>query len=569
MNVTELSYPDDRDQDRKLLVNYLSGGSPMFNIEKRYVRRDGIVRWFEVTASMVYDTEGRPSRSLGVLQDITERKRTELALRESETRFKAYLENSAVIAWMKDDEGRHIFLSRNYEKRFGANLENWLGKTDFDLWPREIAEEFLKNDLAVLNSGKHVETIEKAIDSDGSTSWWLNSKFLFVDSSGKRCVGGLGVDITERKRAEQVLLESKASRKVTEAIMAERQLFLDMLETLPIMICLLTSDYRVTFVNRNYREHFGDSVGRYCYEYRFGFTNQCEFCESYKVLVTRKLHHWEYNGIDGRTIDTYDFPFTDVDGSPMILKMGIDVTGQKRAEETLRSNLEELSRSNEELEQFAYVSSHDLQEPLRMITSYLQLLQRKYKGNLDNKADKYIHFAVDGAERMQNLINDLLEYSHVTRSDKEAKTTNCELILNQVLSNLKLMIKDNKIAISHDPLPEVIADSTQLIQVFQNLIFNGIKFHKEEAPKIHIAAERKANEWVFSVQDNGIGIDLQYSERIFEIFKRLHTREKYSGTGIGLAICKRIVERHGGRIWVESELGKCSTFYFTLPINTA
>jgi light-regulated signal transduction histidine kinase (bacteriophytochrome) len=202
-----------------------------------------------------------------------------------------------------------------------------------------------------------------------------------------------------------------------------------------------------------------------------------------------------------------------------------------------------------------------------MITSYLQLLQRRYQGNLDNKADKYIHFAVDVASRMQNLINDLLEFSRVTKSDREPKTTNCEFVLNQALSNLKLMIKDNKVTISHDPLPDVMADPTQLIQLFQNLIFNGIKFQSEEAPKIHVSAEKKEIEWIFSVQDNGIGIDLQYSEKIVEIFKRLHNREKYSGTGIGLAICKRIVERHGGRIWVESKLGKGSTFYFTLPIN--
>ena len=223
--------------------------------------------------------------------------------------------------------------------------------------------------------------------------------------------------------------------------------------------------------------------------------------------------------------------------------------------------------SNEELEQFAYISSHDLQEPLRMITSYLQLLQRRYQGNLDEKADKYIHFAIDGAARMQNLIIDLLEYSRVSTGNNELEIIDCEFILNQVLSDLKAVIKENNAIISHDPLPEVMADPTQMVQVFQNLILNGIKFHGEEAPKIHIAAEKKAIEWVFSVQDNGIGIDPQYSERIFEIFKRLNSREKYPGTGIGLAICKRIVERHGGRIWVESELGKGSTFYFTLPIN--
>ncbi len=174
----------------------------------------------------------------------------------------------------------------------------------------------------------------------------------------------------------------------------------------------------------------------------------------------------------------------------------------------------------------------------------MQHLQRIYQGNLDDKADKYIYFAVYGATRMQKLINDLLEFSRVTRSTREPGPTYCELILNQALSNLKLMIKDNKATVSHDHLPEVRADSLQLGQLFQNLILNRIKFHGDEAPKIHISAEKKEIEWLFSVQDNGIGIDPQNSERIFEIFKRLHTREKYSGTGIGLAICKRIAERH-------------------------
>jgi PAS domain S-box-containing protein len=244
-----------------------------------------------------------------------------------------------------------------------------------------------------------------------------------------------------------------------------------------------------------------------------------------------------------------------------------DITKGKKAEEILKLKLEELARSNEELEQFAYVSSHDLQEPLRMITSYLQLLQRRYQGKIDDKADKYIYFAVDGASRMQNLINDLLEFSRVTTEAIEPEPTDSEFILNQVLSSLELYINENEATVSHDPLPKVMVDNTQLVQVFQNLIINGIKFHNEEAPKIHISSEKKANEWVFSVRDNGIGVDPQYSEKIFEVFKRLHKKEVYQGTGIGLAICKKIVERHGGHIWVESELGKGSTFYFTLPIN--
>ncbi len=249
------------------------------------------------------------------------------------------------------------------------------------------------------------------------------------------------------------------------------------------------------------------------------------------------------------------------------LSMITDITERKKAEENLKLKLEELRRSNEELEQFAYVSSHDLQEPLRMISSYLQLLQRRYEGNIDERADKYIHYAVEGAFRLQNLINDLLEFSRVTTRAKEPELTDCEFVLNHILSNLEVFTEENDATVSHSSLPEVMADSTQLAQVFQNLIINGIKFHSDEAPKIHISAEKKASEWVFLVKDNGIGIDPQYSEKIFEVFKRLHGKEEYPGTGIGLAVCKKIVERHGGRIWVESELGKGSTFYFTLPVN--
>jgi len=196
-----------------------------------------------------------------------------------------------------------------------------------------------------------------------------------------------------------------------------------------------------------------------------------------------------------------------------------DINDRKKAEKMLKSKLEEVSRSNEELEQFTYISSHDMKEPLRMITSYLQLLQRKYQGKLDDKADKYIHFAVGGASRMQSLINDLLEFSRVTTIVSEPELINCEFLLNQVLSNLSLILKENDATISHDHLPEVMADSTQIGQVFQNLIINGIKFHGEETPKIHISAEKKENYWVFSVQDNGLGIDPQYSEESLKYLK--------------------------------------------------
>ena len=644
---------------------------------------DGIFRPFLTRVLPLKDAKGQVLQWFGTNTDVTERKRIEEALRESEARRKvaeavetererlnSVLDKLPVYVILLSPDYHVPFANHFFEERFGKSegrrcYEYLFQRTE----PCENCETF-----KVFKTGAPHHWEWTGPDGRNYDIY----DYPFKDSDGSTLIMEVGIDITEIKQAQA-------------AVQAERQRLFDVLETLPAMICLLTPDYHVAFANRSFREKFGESGGRHCYEYCFGLTKPCEFCESYKVLETGQPHHWEVTIPDGSVIDAYDFPFTDVDGSPMILEMDIDITERKKAEEALRlSNiynrslieasldplvtighdgkitdvntstelvtgysrdeligtdftdyftepekakkgyqevfregfvsdyaleirhrngritpvlynasvykdesgevigvfaaarditerkkaeeilklkLEELARSNAELEQFAYVSSHDLQEPLRMISSYLQLLQRRYQGKIDEKADKYIYFAVDGAARMQVLINDLLEFSRVTTRAREPEPTDCEFVLNQVLSNLDLYIKENKATVSHDPLPEVMADNTQLAQVFQNLIINGIKFHSEEAPKIHISAEKKAKEWLFSVQDNGIGIDPQYSEKIFEVFKRLHKKEEYPGTGIGLAICKKIVERHGGRIWVESELGKGSTFYFTLPIN--
>ena len=241
-----------------------------------------------------------------------------------------------------------------------------------------------------------------------------------------------------------------------------------------------------------------------------------------------------------------------------------DITERKRAEEKLILTAGDLARSNKDLEQFAYVASHDLQEPLRMVTGYLQLLERRYKGQLDPDADDFINFAVDGAFRMQQLITDLLAYSRVGMQGGTFEAVDCQIALDQAMVNLGSSIRESGAEISHDPLPTVKADPTQLVQLLQNLIGNAIKFCGQRQPKVHIGVRSQNGQWIFSVKDNGIGIEKQYLKRIFVIFQRLHGREEYPGTGIGLAICKRIVERHGGNIWVESEPEQGSTVFFTL-----
>jgi PAS domain S-box-containing protein len=243
-----------------------------------------------------------------------------------------------------------------------------------------------------------------------------------------------------------------------------------------------------------------------------------------------------------------------------------EINERKKIESALDKERLELKRSNEELEQFAYIASHDLQEPLRMVNQYVQLLAKRYKGKLDAGADEYIKFVVDGTARMRQMIVDLLEFSRVGSKEKPLEPTNLEEVISQVTTNLSVAIEESGAKVTHAPMPVVMADFTQIMHVFQNLVGNAIKFRKEGVqPEVHIGAENKGDEWVFSVSDNGIGIDPKYFSKLFIIFQRLNSASQYKGNGIGLAICKKIVERHGGRIWVESTPGVGTTFYFTLP----
>jgi len=274
--------------------------------------------------------------------------------------------------------------------------------------------------------------------------------------------------------------------------------------------------------------------------------------------------------------DATEFP-VEIMLSPMETPDGIlvtavvrDITERKQAQEQLLQTVRELKRSNAELEHFAYVASHDLQEPLRMVASYTQLLAKRYKGQLDSDADDFIAFAVDGSNRMQRLINDLLAYSRAGVSVTKPRRIASEHALQGALANLQTTIEESGATVTHDALPEVTMDDTQLTQIFQNLIGNAVKYRGAEAPRVHVfATTRPGTESIFSVRDNGLGIEAQYFEKIFVLFQRLHGRSEFEGTGIGLAICKKILERLGGRIWVESQTNHGSTFHFAIPKGTA
>jgi light-regulated signal transduction histidine kinase (bacteriophytochrome) len=273
-----------------------------------------------------------------------------------------------------------------------------------------------------------------------------------------------------------------------------------------------------------------------------------------------------------RRKDGTEFP-TEISLSPLVTEDGVlvsgairDISRRKKSEEDLIRTVGELKRSNDELQQFAYVASHDLQEPLRMVASYTQLLAKRYKGRLDSDADEFIAFAVDGCTRMQGLIRDLLAYSRAGATPKPFRRISSEDAFREALTDLSASVEESGAVMTHDALPEITGDDRQLIQVFQNLVGNAIKYRSAEVPHVHVSATKgSGDEWIFSVRDNGLGIDPQYFDRIFVLFQRLHGQGEFEGTGIGLAVCKKLLERMGGRIWVESQPGMGSNFCFALP----
>lgn len=341
------------------------------------------------------------------------------------------------------------------------------------------------------------------------------------------------------------------------------------------IIAITDTKGTITYVNRKFCEISGYSseelIGQNHRIINSGYHPVTFFQEMYRTIA--KGNVWKAQ-IRNRSkqgniywVHTTIVPLKNREGRvTRYLAIRFDITEQKKIEEQLRRTMTELKRSNEELEQFAYIASHDLQEPLRMISSYVQLLQKRLGDKLEHPAPEYISFILEGTGRMQELIHDLLSVSRITTRTQPFVSVDCSEILNSVLSDLKVMITETGARINSGKLPVITADPSQMRQLFQNLISNSIKFRGTSVPEISISAVRKNSEWEFSFSDNGIGIDPGQTERIFVIFQRLHTREEYPGTGIGLAVCKRIVEHHGGSISVESEKGKGTRFYFTIPV---
>ena len=444
MNTTvqALTHPDDLAVSAELLDELLRGERETYQLEKRYFHKGGQVVWASLSVSVIYGDDGRADYTIAQIQDITETRQVEKALKESRARLRIILDTVHEGVTMLADDGQIIEANASAEKVLGLTRDELLGRTTLDPRWRTIYE-------------------------DGSPFPGEDHYAMRTLRTGQACVNGLmGV---HKPWGELAWL---------------------LVNTSPL------------------------------------FLNQTERPDA-------------------------------------VVASFIDITELKESAALLAQRAAQLERSNRDLQDFAYVASHDLQEPLRMVSSYVQLLERRYKDKLDEDAVEFIGYAVDGAKRMQTLINDLLAYSRVSTKGDALVPTDLETVFDRALRNLRLRVEEQDAVITHDPLPTLPGDATQLLQLFQNLLGNALKFCAE-TPRIHIAAEDKGDVWQLDVRDNGIGIDAGNLERVFTIFQRLHTRDLYEGTGIGLAVCRRIAERHGGQVWATSTPGEGSTFHITL-----
>ena len=525
--------------------------------EWTYIRKDGSRFPVLLSVTALFDSNGNINGFLGIGQDISDRKQAEKELRDLTNAMQNAVEGISRL----DIDGHYMKVNRAYAHKCGYEPEEMLGmKWHYTVHPSDV-EMMISAYQEMLISGQ-VEVEARGVRKNGSFFYKQLTMVKACDAqgifNGHHC---FMKDITERKLTETALQESEFKyRQIVE--LAEEGIW------------VIDSNALTTYVNHAMARMLGYSELEMFGRSIFDFMDEQQKPQALDNFQRRKQgigeqHEFKFKSKDGKDI------WTDMSTSPVMDSQGnllsccalvYNITARKEAEQQMLQLTEDLKRSNEELEQFAYVASHDLQEPLRAITSYTQLLAQRYQGNLDDRADKYINYIVDGATRMQQLINDLLAYSRLGTRGQEFEPADCKAAVQQSLCNLQIAIAEKKAVITCDAMPTVMADEFQLVQLFQNLIANSIKFCRQDIPLIHIAACRKKSEWVFSVRDNGIGIDPEYADRIFIIFQRLHGRRQYSGTGIGLAMCKRIVERHGGRIWVESQEGKGATFYFTIPI---
>lgn len=495
----------------------------------------------------------------------------EADLRTAKQQLQDMIDNSTAVICAKSLDGKYMFVNREFERILKVPNTEVAGKTFYDIFPKETADRLHSTDKIAIAAGKPM-TFEEWVTLADGVHTYLSAKFVLRDSAGKPyAICNIATDITENKRAEAAMRDSET-------------MFRTLSENAPIGIFRTNALGQTIYVNPYMLKMTGYSAAEL---YGNGWQRlihpddvESVIREAERTRAQHLVFDMEHRCVmrHGAILWTRVIaaPILDQAGSiQSLVGVVIDVTDRKQALEVIHNlNVElekrveertrELMRSNKDLEAFAYIASHDLQEPLRTVAGCTQILEQRYKDKLDPDADKLINYTLDGVTRMKALIDDLLSYSRLGTAPRAMKEVNVKTIVDQALQNLERAQKEASATITCDQLPIVRGDTMQLTQLFQNLIGNAIKYRGDKPALVHISARRDQQDWLFSVRDHGIGIDSKYHERIFLIFQRLHGRE-LPGTGVGLAICKRIVEQHGGRIWVESQAGQGATFFVALP----
>jgi PAS domain S-box-containing protein len=574
----------------------------------RIVRPDGEVRWLEANGRLQLASDGKPLRLVGVCSDVTDRMKIEETARRlaseqiareqaehARARMAEVLEAITDPFSVLDEDLTIRFANSASAASLGMSPAQIIGKKVHELVPEVSRTRFQE----ALDTALRDRAPAKIVDYYEPFDRWFEANYYPLESGG---VASHSRDITALKHNEQIKDRLARLEQLRADISAHLARPAELRELLQSACAAIVDALDVSFARVWTLDAAGTtlelqaSAGLYTHvdgpharvpvgKFKIG-----RIAEERLAHVTNDVPHDPRVGNPAWAREQGMVAFA---GYPLLvedrlvgvlamfskrampeetftsLRLVADVVAQgierKRAEESLAERARDLARSNRELEQFAYVASHDLQEPLRTVSSFVQLLQRRYQGKLDPKADEFIGFAVEGATRMQRLIEDLLTFSRVGTRAIEPVEFDASEVMAQVARDLGPSMREAGAELTHDPLPKICADRGRFGQLVQNLVSNAIKFRGSEPPRVHVSVEARGDDWVFAVRDNGIGIDPQYFERIFVIFQRLHGRSKYAGTGIGLSICKKIIDLHGGRIWVESEPGAGSTFYFTLP----
>jgi PAS domain S-box-containing protein len=559
----DISHPDDADVINEQRPRLYAGEIDEVRLEKRYVRKDGSIVWVQFAMVVERDLDGNPKYEIAVYDDITARRAAEQALSESEERFRRTFELAGSGLAHVSLDGRFLRVNPRVCEILGYTKDELTGMTVKQIShpaDRDLADAPRARVMAGEMDSARLE--KRYVRKDGAVVWLAIAIALERDAAG-RPLYAISVldDITSRKHAEEALRQSE-------------ELFRKTFELAASGVAHVSLEGRLIRVNRRLTEMLGYAeqqlIGRsvkdisHPQDRDLTDAQRAQIRSGERESVRFEKRYLRKNG-EPVWVSLGIALVRDAFGTPQYeIAMFDDITERKQAEAALQEAHEELKRSNSELEQFAYVASHDLQEPLRMVSSYTQLLGRRYGEKFDADAKEFMAYIVDGATRMKQLIEDLLAYSRVGTKSMDFKPAELEKSLRRAITNLKAAIDESGASVTHDPLPTLPADEVQLAQVFQNLMGNALKFRGPTTPHIHVAVSEKPAEWEITVRDNGIGIEPQYFERIFMVFQRLHNKAEYPGTGIGLAIVKKVIERHGGHVRVESKLGEGSAFIFTL-----